>query len=77
MRHPIYTERNWLIYWRRCSGETLAAIASDYGISRERVRQICVWHARKRRHQRFKQEQRWLASQGIHIHLDDRTIYNV
>lgn len=34
-------ERNRSIVLRRCAGETLAAIGGDYGVTRERVRQIC------------------------------------
>lgn len=41
MGETMNTDRNAEIYRRQGSGETLAAIAREFGISRERVRQIC------------------------------------
>lgn len=35
-------ERNRTMVLRKCAGETLAVIGSDYGLTRERVRQILV-----------------------------------
>ena len=40
MGETMNTDRNAEIYRRQGSGETLAAIAREFGISRERVRQI-------------------------------------
>ena len=45
------TERNYLIYKLRESGETYAVIAAGFDISKERVRQI---HAKERRKRKEK-----------------------
>lgn len=42
-------DRNAQIYERRLSGETLAALAQDFGISVSRVRDICAKQERKER----------------------------
>jgi hypothetical protein len=39
-------DRDWKIYVRRQAGETYQAIGMDYGLSRERVRQIVNRHKR-------------------------------
>lgn len=38
----FWKERRMKIYERRKSGEKLEDIASDYGVTSERVRQLCL-----------------------------------
>ncbi|MCA3394880.1 MAG: hypothetical protein INF85_04450 [Roseomonas sp.] len=42
-------DRNAQIYERRLSGETLATLAQDFGLSVSRVRDICAKQERKER----------------------------
>lgn len=42
-------DRNAQIYERQISGETLADLGRDFGLSVERIRQICALQARKER----------------------------
>jgi len=41
-------ERNRIIFTRRrLTGDTYAKIAADYGLSSERIRQICAYEGQK------------------------------
>jgi DNA-directed RNA polymerase sigma subunit (sigma70/sigma32) len=42
-------DRNAQIYERRLSGETLAALAQEFGLSASRIRDICAKQERKER----------------------------
>jgi DNA-directed RNA polymerase sigma subunit (sigma70/sigma32) len=47
---PDLTERNAAIYLARLSGRTLRDIGLEYGLTHERIRQICFKAARRARY---------------------------
>jgi hypothetical protein len=66
-RRQTTEDRNWAIYWMRCGGATYKAIGTCYGLSMERVRQLCHRYQRLRLEMSLERDRRTLVANGLSL----------